>query len=99
VFKTRAVSEEIGGFATTLLASVERCSRCWTSQGAAAGCEHGSTLASSVVAEDVARGGTSAGSVRMIHRHESTAQGRHAGHLRREIEDACRSSGSGFLGG
>jgi len=30
VFKTRAVPEEIGGFATTLLASVERCSRCWT---------------------------------------------------------------------
>jgi len=62
VFKTRAVPKEIGGFATTLLASVERCSRCWTSQGTTAGCEHGSTLASSVVAEDVARGGTAAGS-------------------------------------
>ena len=30
VFKTRAIHEKIGCFATTLLASVERCSGCWT---------------------------------------------------------------------
>jgi len=52
VFKTRDV-REIGFFATTLLASVERCSRCRTHWAAtAAGSEHGSTLASSVVAEE-----------------------------------------------
>jgi len=74
VFNTRDV-REMGFFATTLLASVERCStpetsaksapsppRCspaWSgvqdagrSGGAKSGAEHGSTLASSVVAED-----------------------------------------------
>ncbi|NLF69461.1 MAG: hypothetical protein GX575_10455 [Candidatus Anammoximicrobium sp.] len=53
MFTTRGVCEEIGCLATTLLASVERCSRCWTQWGGqAAGSEHGSTLASSVVAEE-----------------------------------------------
>jgi len=44
-------------FATTLLASVERCSAWWLNRsrgGTTAGFEHGSTLASSVVAEQVA---------------------------------------------
>ncbi|NLF72026.1 MAG: hypothetical protein GX575_23585 [Candidatus Anammoximicrobium sp.] len=52
MFKTRYL-HEIGCFATTLLASVERSSRCWTTAraGPTAGAEHGSTLASSVVAE------------------------------------------------
>ncbi|NLF73335.1 MAG: hypothetical protein GX575_30225 [Candidatus Anammoximicrobium sp.] len=60
MFTTRDILENIERFATTLLASVERCSRCWTHCGGAmAGLEHGSTLASSVVAgeEDVARWG------------------------------------------